>query len=280
MYVHTHSSANITDCMFHSNEAADDGGAIHIEIGKEIIVSHSYFIKNVADDSGASIVIETCNASIVSCIFQSESVSVGLGGSLCILDGSSVTVTNSQFANCEAHTGGSISVINQSNLKIEYTIILESLGNESAGALHVGYRSSLTAVGLSIQNSKSKFGGGIYCTEGDYITASNSDLSSNMAFSSHGGGLYLSDCKAILDGILFCGNIAEKEGGAIFAQSASMKLNDIRRVGNLAQDIGGFMFLTVHSDLHSNNLELIDNFGQSGNSIAVLKKSIVILETA
>ena len=280
VYVHTHSSADITDCMFSGNKAADDGGAIHIEIGKEIMISYSKFIKNVADDSGASIVIETCNASIVACIFQSESVSFGFGGSLCVLDGSDVTVTNSQFVNCTAHTGGSISVINVSNLKIEDSVILESMGNENAGALHVGHRSSLTAVGLSIQSSKSKFGGGIYCTEGGHITAHNCNFTSNIASSTHGGALYLSDCKAILDASIFDGNIAEKEGGAIFAQSASMKLNDIRGVENLAQDAGGFMFLTVHSDLHSNNLELIDNFGQSGNSIVVLKKSVVILEIA
>ena len=275
--INTHSYVDITDCMFSHNEAADDGGAIHIEIENEIKMSDSHFIQNVADDSGASVVIESSNVLIDSCIFQSESVSVGYGGSLSILDGSTVYVVNSEFANCEAHIGGSISVINLSELTIKDSNILKSIGNESAGAMHVGYRSKLTAINVSIQNSMSELGGGIHCTEGGYFTAHKCNVTSNRASSSHGGGLYLDDCKVTLTNSLFYGNIAEERGGAIYAHSASMHLDRITGIENVAGKNGGFILLTSNSDLHSNNLDMCDNVAQFNTSIAVFRKSVVTL---
>ena len=50
-------TANISNCHFSGNQAADDGGAIFIKIASNLIVSNSWFEENNAHDSGGSIAV-------------------------------------------------------------------------------------------------------------------------------------------------------------------------------------------------------------------------------
>ena len=266
--------AYINDCIFSDNAVETSGDAIHIENGKHIKISNSHFIKNVAYDSGASIVIEISIASIVSCVFQSESVSICFIGSLCVLDHTSVTVTNSQFSNCTAHEGGSTSIIHQSRLDINASDILNFSGCEGAGALYVGHMSTLNATNISVQSSKSKYGGGIYCTEESSITALGSNFTFNTASATHGGALYLDNCVVHLTNTSFYDNIAQDRNGGIYADSASPDLENTRGIRNTAaRSLGGIIFL-----IFSSLLEMSNNSDHYGSSIAMPNKSKVTLD--
>ena len=123
----TYSKATLDTCFFESNEAANDGGAIFVQIVSFIKLGNSILKLNKAKYSGGSILVQHSNAIIESCTFSNESVVYGYGGAIIAENFGNISIQASSFHNCMAFYGGSISVSSKSVLKIENSNLTDSL---------------------------------------------------------------------------------------------------------------------------------------------------------
>ena len=244
----------------------------------KVQVIGSKFDGNRAEDSGGSIVVHTSYIKISYCIFENESVVFGYGGSVCALDIGYVTIQHSSFRRCSAAFGGSLSVMSETIMSIEYSMITESSSNTTGGAVYINHDSSLKSTNISILNCSSASGGGISCRE-SLINLDVGMLSSNRALLSSGGGLFLEKCQVTIDDFNFTSNNALQYGGGLYTQSTSIAMHNTKYSQNTAGKMGGFMWITKSSRLFGQNWEFGQNKANyAGSNLAISNNSVAELK--
>ena len=243
----------------------------------QVQVSESVFEQNKAEDSGGSIVVHTSTIDIKFCSFEEESVTFGYGGSICTLDIGNVSIQNSSFKGCKAFIGGSISLIAESVINIEDTIISESISNTTAGAVYVNHKSAMKGTNLSVINSSSSSGGGITC-KGSHLDLTVGKVKGNQALLSHGGGIFMEHCKAMIDNFNISDNSALQHGGGLYSKFTSLEIHNTNGMMNTAEEMGGFFMATEKSKIRGLNLDFGENQANSGSNIALVNNSVTTIK--
>jgi len=239
-------TSTILDSLFDRNRGAD-GGALSVNAGTQVTVTHSTFTGNIARYGGA--IESTGELQVDFSTFVSNTATAGEGGAIWVL-GSDTDVTYSAFdGNTAAIHGGGISC-NGNFL----SIIHSTLSNNRAGIL-----------GSALN------GGGIYSTCNLNLT--NSTLSGNKAPNGGGGALYQTNAgSANVVMVTFANNTAlfgagvynDGAGSSSLFLQQSMLVNNktgncdgvITSFGNNVADDNNCAALTQPGDLKLANLPL------------------------
>ena len=154
--------ANITRCHFKGNKALGNGGAIYVTMKSEIKLFDSQFTMNTAS-SGGSVAVFIGDSFLQGCSFTSGNATEA--GGCILLKAANGTVKQSYFSGCQSKSGGTIAVTEQAMLLLDAVAINESHSLGKGGALYVSYNSDLLMKNSVVVDSKSKDGGGIYCSD-------------------------------------------------------------------------------------------------------------------
>ena len=277
----TYSEAIVQNCTFHSNEAADNGGAILIEIRSQIKLYNSFFKLNKAKNSGGSILVQHSQVIINSCTFLHELANLGLGGAICAENVANVTIQGSLFYYCTASYGGSLSVKSETVLTIENSNISGSSAINEGGSVYIFQNSFVIGKNLTVADALSVLGAGIYVHDTSKLNLNRFHLLRNTVIKS-GGALYCIQSHVVLDNGILIGNYAKLNGGVVFSDNcqvtidhstivnntglnnggglyskiSTVEIHNTRGVNNSVGNIGDFAVFTMNSTFISNNLHL------------------------
>ena len=264
---------NISRCHFIDNEAADDGGAIYVKTRVHMDVYNSQFNGNMAEDSGGSLLVDDSYASIDFSKFESEYVSHGYGGVICAIYFAETKIQNSQFINCTANIGGTLSVMFASTLSIQYSSVIDSVSNTSAGAIYIYSQSQVNSRNVSLLSSKSELGGGILSDEFSSLFWKYGLIHDNMAHS-HGGGIFCKESTMKLSFTRISWNKAGGSGGGLYQQSCQTKVNSLLiRMNTGFSNGGGISVVFGQIRIHNSQAEG-NNAGKMGGLIAVTRSML------
>ena len=276
LFVQTMCTANISNCHFSGNQAADDGGAIFIKIASNLIVSNSWFEQNNAQDSGGSIAVVNSSVFISFSHFLSESVSRGLGGSICLLDAGHINVKHSEFKNCSANKGGSLSIMLASKMHIEYSSIEDSISNTSAGALYIYLSGKVIGTYLSLVNCKSKTGGGIHVEHLSSVFMNHTSINGSSAISSHGGGICSTDSEIELHHCSISENRAAGQGGGLYLENGNIFMDYVSFYMNIAVSFGGGLSTVSSYHVTIHNSRGVNNSADQSGGFMYLNRSTLV----
>ena len=266
-------TANISNCHFSGNQAADDGGAIFIKIASNLIVSNSWFEENNAHDSGGSIAVVDSSVFISCSHFLSESVSHGLGGSICLLDSGHINIKHSKFKNCSAYKGGSLSIMLASIMHIEHSTIEDSVSNTSAGALYIYQSGKVNGTYLSVVNCQSKTGGGICVEHLSSLFMNHGSINGSSAISGHGGGICSTDSEIKLHYCSISENIATGQGGGLYLENGNIFMDYVSFYMNIAVSYGGSLSTVSSYHVIIHNSRGVNNYAEQSGGFIYLNRS-------
>ena len=194
----TLSAANITRCLFRSNRASGDGGAIYVVVRSKLEIFGSEFILNSAENGG-SFAVYMSDSFTESCSFTSSKASRDGG---CIhLKAANVTIKQSTSSGCESdYRGGSMYLVQQSTLRIENVKINDSYSRQYGGAIYVHSNSELFMTRSVITRSSAEQHAGIRCETTSRVYL-ESVLISSCSSSIYYGCVYSWKCNVTMDNI-------------------------------------------------------------------------------
>ncbi|MDF1572149.1 MAG: Ig-like domain-containing protein [Bacteroidales bacterium] len=230
------SNTIVSGCAFTNNEANDDGGALYVNSGTEII--NSTFTGNIAGGAGGAVRIQRA-APVTGCIFDSNSCGDQGGGAVFAAYG---YYSNCEFTNNTSGANGGAISTNNNNWSIDNCVFTG--------------------------NSALNLGGAVYIDDGGAMR--NSIMINNSA-GKNGGGAYIAGKKAPADavGCLFAYNTADSIGGGLFVAKANVINSTITK--NYAAENGGALsgdgaWLLANSIVYDNdaagtakNIQVVSN---------------------
>ena len=276
LFVQTMCTANISNCHFSGNQAADDGGAIFIKIASNLIVSNSWFEENNAHDSGGSIAVVDSSVFISFSHFLSESVSHGFGGSICLLDSGVINIKHSEFQKCSANKGGSLSIMLASKMHIEHSSIEDSISNTSAGALYIYQSGKVNGTHLSLVNCQSKTGGGIHVEHLSSLFMNHSSINGSSAISGHGGGICSTDSEIELHHCSISENRAASQGGGLYLENGNIFMDYVSFYMNIAVSFGGGLSTVSSYHVTIHNSRGVNNSAEQSGGFMYLNRSTLV----
>ena len=248
-------NVKISQCLFESNYAATEGGAVS-QIGDKLFVNTTTFQKNSAGRGGAILIDMQSDVDIFGCNFNWNKATVYAGAIL--------------------HFGGKLAV---TSTKFEYNNVVDFIYTKG-GAIYTGKKSSTELFTCYFNGNVATISGGAIMHFGDTLSAINTTFEYNAALgpiSSMGGAitvglesnLNLSSCyfksnKALTHGgaivhlgnellatyTIFEGNTVGIFAGAIFTGDQSVvtlyqcQFNGNKAISNETVSIGGAIFHT------------------------------------
>ena len=209
------------------------------------------------------------------------------------------TIQNCSFIGCKAASGGTVSLVSESVVNIEDSLVRHSSSVLSGGGFHVNHQSLLIGTNLTINNSISCSGGGLSLSESSEARLNKVSFSKTRAYISggaihcdkssmtfergltegntvgkHGGAVYLEYCSGTIDNITFLNNIAYSYGGGFYAKHSVLKTHNVAGKKNDANYMSGMAMITYESKFKSFFMRLkFDERDILGNNIAVVNKS-------
>ena len=197
IHLWTLSLANITRCHFTSNYASGDGGAIYVAARSELEIFNSEFTLNSAENGG-SFAVFMSDSLIESCNFTSSNAFQDGG---CIyLKAANVTMKQSNLSGCKSrYKGGSMYLVQQSTLQLDNVRINDSY-SRVGGAIYVHSKSELFMTRSVITRSSTEHHVGIRCQTTSRVYL-ESVLISSCPSSSQYGCVYSWKCNVTMDNI-------------------------------------------------------------------------------
>ena len=222
---------SFVNCTFERNSAKCfrnkkmAGGAISSNDRSNITVQQSLFKENTATYIGGAIHMQKTRGSFVNCTFERNSLKglpdkISLGGAICSLDRSNITVqqslfkentgtdsggaihmqkTRGSFVNCTFERnsakslpnkmtfGGAIASMDRSNITVQQSLFKENTANDSGGAIHM-QKTRGSFVNCTFERNSAKslpnkmtFGGAIASNDRSNITVQQSLFKENTA---------------------------------------------------------------------------------------------------
>lgn len=171
----------------------------------------------------------------------------GWGGGICVASGSTATITDCIFADCNAVGGGEGSGRGggiyygkgySGALTADMTACVAAFG----GGIYCGPDSNLTISDCSISGGSSDNGAGIYCDSGCLLTTNRCSLTEGSAKS--GAGIYSAfACTLAITATEISNNAASTDGGGIYCEAnATATLIDCNISQNTSTGSGGGIF--------------------------------------
>ena len=223
-------SAAVTDSTFAGNKAGATGGAISASATKTFTVEDDSFTDNAATNSGGAIYATTGTAVLSKNANYAGNASEKFGGALAIA-GATLTVTEGEFRENEANSGGAIYVTTGAVEVNSATISGNTATSYGAGVYAV--ESDVKATDTTISgNTATTAGGAIFAAQGGKVTVELSTVSGNKATNGAGGAIYASSADAVVvSGSSITTNTASGSGGAIFAHKTDVFVEALNGVG-------------------------------------------------
>ena len=244
-------NTSFTDCIFESNIAGLNGGAIDWHEGAtEGNVYNSKFINNIANSNGGAIFWSGHNGEIHYSNFTNNTAkglvadgygNIGDGGAI-IWSGTNGTVTDCWFVNNSAdRRGGAVYLQNSThenctNTAFEYVYFINNTAGTNGGAIdwHEGAHNGHVYYAVFEQNTAKRSGGAIYWngnsgeikhsnfTNNKALGINNaSDAFGNITYGGDGGAVIWIGSEGSVDNCAFIDNEAAKRGGAVYLQGSS-----------------------------------------------------------
>jgi predicted outer membrane repeat protein len=171
----------VTDSTFEANVTTDDGGAVFVDKGEEIVFTDTWFEDNEADNGGAVYIDSSDAVEVVRCDFHNN-VAADLGGAAVEVDTSEQgSWTNNVFSENEAVEGGALYLEGTDSTALTNNTFLSNDASSDGAHVYAVLGSfelvnNILAYGVD--------GAGVFC---DSTTASNSDLFYNAVYQNAGG---------------------------------------------------------------------------------------------
>ena len=244
-------NTSFADCIFESNIAGLNGGAIDWHEGAtEGNVYNSKFINNIANSNGGAIFWSGHNGEIHYSNFTNNTAkglvadgygNIGDGGAI-IWSGTNGTVTDCWFVNNSAdRRGGAVYLQNSThenctNTAFEYVYFINNTAGTNGGAIdwHEGAHNGHVYYAVFEQNTAKRSGGAIYWngnsgeikhsnfTNNKALGINNaSDAFGNITYGGDGGAVIWIGSEGSVDNCTFVDNEAAKRGGAVYLQGNS-----------------------------------------------------------
>ena len=132
--IYANADLELDSCVFQNNEAGDDGGAVYMEVGKNITARYCIVNGNSAGWGGGIYV--GSNADILNCEFSNNTVSTDGGAIRSGTEAVNTTITNCTFSGNTAGTdGGAIGVYTGSVSIVSSTITRNTSTSGSGGGI-------------------------------------------------------------------------------------------------------------------------------------------------
>ena len=182
------SNISCVNCSFVENHASSEGGVFYSDEGSSIIMYNSSFQRNIATKNGGVFMMINSALSIYQSFFTFNQAN-NSGGILCAISDGTIIISESNFTENTAFTGGALAGYNISQL----LVIKESYFGNNEAVLH---------------------GGAIYMISGSLeIMISDSVFSNNVA-GIFGGAIYPPRAVVNINSTLFINN-SGNVGGAV-----------------------------------------------------------------
>ncbi|MBL8999632.1 MAG: right-handed parallel beta-helix repeat-containing protein [Phycisphaerae bacterium] len=189
--------AEVTDCVFRSNQGAHSGGAR---------VSWS----------------DRATAEFTRCLFENNISTESEGGGLTFRYSTSGTVSDCEFVGNSGRWGGGLCVSDSARVIVtDSAFRLNTTGWSGGGLLAVHGESRATVLRCEFDgNTAEQFGGGLACHYGSEVTVAGTRFTFNGT-SGRGGGASNYDQRSRFTDCLFDGNYTSADGGGLYTESAS-----------------------------------------------------------
>ena len=254
-------------CLFTSNTATDEGGAIYEDSHATVTATDSGFVNNKVLGTGGGLQGRRlahrrlqhalCQqgrlrrrrnlrlrrqrglAISESCSLTSNSVTrSGSGGGIDVVSDAAVTINNSLLTFNSAEYGGAVSVFGGS-LTIELSYFHGNTASDYGGAVAATTANVVIKSGCSFSgNSAGTSGGAIYVSDNCTLSITSSTVANNTA--AVGGGIFVQMSSLTLTASTVSGNTASVAGGGLldFDDSTAILVNDTF-ADNSAAEYGG-----------------------------------------
>ncbi|NIR67461.1 MAG: S8 family serine peptidase, partial [candidate division Zixibacteria bacterium] len=154
IYFNRENTSTLRLCTFNDNTATSSGGGIYHNIG--------------------------CVSQLNGCVFSGNSSAEDGGGVAYVAD-SLVTITDCNFADNFADTGGALSLSWNCSGTIADSIFVDNDANFGGGAIHVSESNDLLITECDILYNSAIRGGGIYCADSPLLSIVGCAINSNSA---------------------------------------------------------------------------------------------------
>lgn len=166
------------------------------------------------------------------------------GGGLHIVDCPDARVENVRVEDCDSEYGGGIYLDNSTVSLKGVTVDNCSVGAAGyGGGIYAYNQAALTTENVTIQNCRaSKYGGGIFLTDGSTIDTTRGLTVKNCSAGEEGGGIYPKngpDGGVTLDGVKIESCSSDGNGAGIFALNCKLTLNNCDIASCQANNGGG-----------------------------------------
>jgi len=265
-------------CLFADNSETANGGALYIGSGCTVNLQGCIFGSNSAYDDGGALKCES-NATLTNCSFgsnkaDSDNDGYGYGGAMdAYLHNTTliIDVNNCSFAGNQAIYGGGFSS-KDSNTNFTDCYFIDNTAREGGGLDLVNGDLFVTGGAVKGNNATDGYGGGLMCS----VTKTeihNCTIMDNFADGAGNGGainFYGGFVTHLVKNCLITGNAAAIYGGGISCELyASPEIQNCTFSGNSAGGYGGAIF----SDWASNP-QIIDSIFQNNNSHAIHEEDV------
>jgi len=277
----------VEDCIFSNNSANYGGGLMILKSTGDIvncIVENNYTVPPTESGSGGLgwgggfYCEDQNNLNFSNCTIRNNKADVA--GGMVFRTNSEGTIDNCEFTKNSSGYGAAINVTYQTTLDIISTKFIENVSENSGGALYVNQDATVNVTGCYFELNKSGYGGAavvlqdaklilnntefnnneaetgynkggiggaVYVTYSSKLTAQNCLLTNNKAY--YGGGFFVEDGNASIEGCTFSKNNADSSGGGLYVSNRSkIEINNSDFTSNEAS-LGGGIFLTEFSEL-------------------------------
>jgi len=269
IYFCQNSSGNIINCTFINNEAWS-GGAIMYDQNTTGSIIDSVFRDNEAGYGGAIYENPHTIIMIKNCIFENNSATIspvmGFGGAIVCGINCSGIVENSSFINNSAtKQGGSVVVLQHSNMSINNSIFNNNSAPEGGAIYHMDHSNSTITNSIFVNNQASNRGGSIYYTW-TQNSVFNTTFINNTA--NRGGAIYnYKGRQNIIDNCSFIGNSAQKGGRVYYRDEGKGIINNSVFKQNNAEIGGGIFYLSNETKGIVNNTQFIRNYAENASTM-------------
>ena len=280
---------SVSNSVFSKNRAKLGGVACTFESSFSIF--HSNFTDNEASFDGGAIYTVSTLVTIADSMFSDNKANYG---GIMYNTGATVDMINGRFyQNSGSFYSFSSNIVFRGTTRFENCTepplkhnMHSEVSRKEGGAI-TSYNSKVDFIGASILlNNTARDGGAILAIDSEIIMWGETLISSNMATSYSGGGIYLIQCDLYIYGHCnFTQNHASVRGGGVYASRSSIMVQpqgDLKFTNNSAKEGGGIYlkrssrlltfskFPRILSDKSENGfMQFVGNYAKNGSGGAI-----------
>jgi CSLREA domain-containing protein len=234
--------ASLQAGLITANTANMDGGGVYINSGRATLEG-TPLVSNTAANGGG-VYVRNPPALFVQA-GQDSLVAhnrAGSGGGVFVLEGSA-RLEGGQITHNWADWGGGM-YINAGQARLDGASLSFNQAKLDGGGVYIQRDTSLftqTAASVITSNTAGISGGGVYVWDG-HAALEGGQVASNTA-GLQGGGIYVGAGRTVLDGPLVAGNAAAQHGGGAYVAAGQMCLRSGQVSGNAAGVGGGGLYV-------------------------------------